>query len=162
MEFSKPQNTLSFDTTKTYKAFIHTSKGLIVCELYYKQAPMSVTNFILLSKNNFYNELIFHRVIKNFVIQTGDPLGDGSGGPGYTLSQEISLPHNKGSLCWARLPDQVNPLKRSSGSQFYITLEETPFLNNDYTVFSKTIEGIEITKKIQKGDKIKKITLSVL
>lgn len=162
MRLSEPKSPRKFDETKTYLVEIQTDKGKIVCELYPQKAPFSVTNFLYLAENNFYDGLTFHRVVDGFVIQGGDPEGTGQGGPGYTIPAEIGLPHTEGALAWARLPDQINPEKRSSGSQFYITLEETPFLNNDYTVFGQTIEGIDITKKIQKGDKIKKITLSVL
>ena len=80
-----------------------------------------------LASGHFYDGLTFHRVVPNFVIQGGDPQGSGAGGPGYTLAAEIGLPHESGALAWARLPDSVNPHRRSSGSQFYITLDKVSF-----------------------------------
>jgi peptidyl-prolyl cis-trans isomerase B (cyclophilin B) len=150
------------DVQKYSKAIIHTSKGDITVELYPKEAPLSVTNFVQLSKEGFYNNLTFHRVVPNFVIQGGDPQGTGSGGPGYTIPAEISgNPHKhvEGALAWARTGDEVNPQRRSSGSQFYITLAPTPFLDNAYTVFGKTIAGLDVVKKIAVGDKILKIEI---
>lgn len=161
MKFVEPKKPIEFEDRKTYKAMIYTTKGKIVCELYPKSAPISVTNFIELAKGGFYEGLTFHRVVPNFVIQGGDPEGTGQGGPGYTLPSEIGLPHLKGALAWARLPDQVNPQKRSSGSQFYITLEEIPYLNGEYTVFGQTIQGLDVVKKIKAGDIISKIEILI-
>lgn len=147
------------DAAKRYEAIIETDKGKIKVELFAKEAPMSVTNFVQLAKGGFYEGLTFHRVEPGFVVQGGDPSGDGTGGPGYTVPAEIGKPHLKGALAWARTGDQVNPERRSSGSQFYITLEATPFLDAGYTVFGQTLEGMEVVEKISKGDKIKKITI---
>lgn len=158
-QFTEPKKPLDFEVGKTYEATITTTKGQIVCELNPKAAPLSVTNFIQLAKGGFYNGLKFHRVEPGFVVQGGDPQGDGRGGPGYTVPAEIGLPHVKAALAWARLPDQVNPQKRSSGSQFYITLQATPFLDNEYTVFGKVISGFDIVQKIQVGDVIQKIDI---
>lgn len=162
MKPSEPKKPMQFTEGKTYKAVIHTSKGKIICELYPDKAPMSVTNFIVLAKEGFYNGLSFHRVVPSFVIQGGDPDGTGQGGPGYTLPAEIGLSHAKGALAWARLPDQVNPQKRSSGSQFYITLEEIPYLDGEYTVFGHTVDGLDVVKKIKVGDKIEKVEIQIL
>ncbi|NGX59488.1 MAG: putative peptidyl-prolyl cis-trans isomerase [Chlamydiae bacterium] len=162
MKVSEPKKSMQFEEGKTYKAVIHTSKGKIVCELFPQRAPFSVTNFINLAKNGFYDGLTFHRVVSNFVIQGGDPEGTGQGGPGFTIPAEIGLPHTEGALAWARLPDQVNPEKRSSGSQFYIALEEIPYLDGEYTVFGQIIEGIDVSKKIKVGDKIEKIEIAIL
>lgn len=161
MQFTEPSKPMTFDEKKSYLAVIHTSKGEITCELYPKKAPLSVTNFIQLAEGGFYNGLIFHRVVPNFVVQGGDPQGTGSGGPGYTLVSEISLPHQKGALAWARLPDHVNPQKKSSGSQFYITLEKIPYLDGEYTVFGQTVSGMEVVKQIEQGDVIKKIDIVI-
>lgn len=149
------------DVSKKYIATIVTSKGDIVCELYPKQAPLSVTNFVYLAKGGFYNGLTFHRVVPNFVIQGGDPTGTGSGGPGYTIPAEIGLSHKEGALAWARTGDEVNPKRRSSGSQFYITLKATPFLDGGYTVFGQTIGGMDVVKKMQQKDVIERIDISV-
>lgn len=161
MQFKEPSKAMVFEEGKTYTALIHTSKGDITCELNSKEAPLSVTNFIQLSRGGFYNGLIFHRVVPNFVIQGGDPDGTGRGGPGYTVPHEIKLPHQQGALAWARLGDQANPQKRSSGSQFYITLEKIPYLDGEYTVFGQTIAGMEVVKKIEEGDVIKSIEITI-
>ncbi len=120
-----------------------------------------MTNFIQLAQGGFYNGLVFHRVVPNFVVQGGDPEGTGRGGPGYTVPAEIKLPHLQGALAWARLSDNVNPKKRSSGSQFYITLEKTPYLDGEYTVFGQTVGGMDVVKKIEQGDVIKSIEIIV-
>jgi cyclophilin family peptidyl-prolyl cis-trans isomerase len=159
MQFNEPSKAMVFEEGKSYFAIIHTSKGDITCELNSKDTPLSVTNFIQLAQGGFYNGLIFHRVVPNFVIQGGDPEGTGRGGPGYTVSAEIKLPHNQGALAWARLSDNVNPKKKSSGSQFYITLEKIPHLDGEYTVFGQTVAGMEIVKKIEQGDVIKSIEI---
>lgn len=149
------------DQNKKYTAVIKTSKGEIVCELYPKVAPLSVTNFIQLAKGNYYNGLTFHRVVPDFVIQGGDPTGTGTGGPGYTIPAEIKMTHKEGALAWARTGDEVNPQRRSSGSQFYITLKATPFLDGAYTVFGQTIKGMDVVKKIQQGDVIERIDVKM-
>ncbi|NGX26718.1 MAG: putative peptidyl-prolyl cis-trans isomerase [Chlamydiae bacterium] len=161
MKVSEPKKAMQFEEAKTYKAIIYTTRGKIICELFPQRAPLSVTNFINLAKNGFYDGLIFHRVVSNFVIQGGDPDGSGQGGPGFTIPAEIGLPHTKGALAWARLPDQGNPEKRSSGSQFYITLEEVPYLDGEYTVFGQAIQGLDVTKMIKMGDKIEKIEIEI-
>lgn len=161
MAFSEPTKSMTFEKGKTYEAQIYTNKGLIVCKLNTEKAPLSVTNFIQLVNGGFYNGLLFHRVVPHFVIQGGDPDGTGRGGPGYTVSAEIGLPHDKGALAYARLPDQANPQKRSSGSQFYITLEKVPYLDGQYTVFGQTISGMDVIEKISQGDVIEKINIVV-
>lgn len=162
MKVSEPKKAMEFEKGKKYRAVIHTNKGKIICELFPEKAPLSVTNFIYLTNNGFYNGLTFHRVVKDFVIQGGDPEGTGQGGPGYTIPAEIGLKHKQGALAWARLPDQVNPEKRSSGSQFYITLSEIPYLDGEYTVFGQTIEGMDVVKKIAMRDKIEKIEVEIV
>lgn len=160
MKFTEPKQP-NIEKGKKYEAIIHTSKGDITVELYPEKAPISVTNFVQLAKGKFYDGLTFHRVVPGFVIQGGDPDGTGRGGPGYTTTAEIGLPHNKGALAWARLPDDVNPQQRSSGSQFYITIEATHQLDGGYTVFGQTIGGMDVIPKIQVGDKIKGIDIVV-
>lgn len=159
MKFSEPTKAMEFEQTKTYVAVIHTSKGDVTCELNVKEAPLSVTNFIQLAQGGFYNGLTFHRVVPNFVVQGGDPEGTGRGGPGYTVPSEIKLPHLQGALAWARLSDNMNPQKRSSGSQFYIALEKIPYLDGEYTVFGQTTSGMDVVKKIEQGDVIKSIDI---
>lgn len=144
----------TIDVNKEYKATIKTEKGDIVCELFAKEAPLSVTNFKYLADNGFYKGLTFHRVVPDFVIQGGDPEGTGAGGPGYTISAEIEKLHTAGALAWARTADEVNPERLSSGSQFYITYKPTPFLDGAYTVFGQTTSGMDVVNKIGQGDKI--------
>lgn len=122
--------------------------GKVVVELSINDAPKTVENFLSLAEKGFYNGLTFHRVAKNFVIQGGDPKGDGSGGPGYTVPAEIGLLHKKGAIAMARLGDQVNPNRESSGSQFYIALNELTQLNGQYTVFGYVVSGMEVAEKI--------------
>ncbi len=159
--FSEP-SAPALEAGANYQAVIHTDKGDIKVELFEKSAPLSVTNFKQLSEGGFYNNLTFHRVEPGFVVQGGDPEGTGRGGPGFTIPAELKgNPHKhiKGALAWARLPDQVNPEQRSSGSQFYITLVPTPFLDGQYTVFGKTLDGLDVVEKIAVGDKINSIEI---
>ncbi len=160
MKFTEPTKSFAFEKEKSYFATIYTAKGKIVCQLFPEKAPLSVTNFMQLAEGHFYDGLTFHRVVPGFVIQGGDPDGTGSGGPGYTIPAEIGLPHEAGALAWARLPDTVNPNRRSSGSQFYITLDRVSFLDGEYTVFGQTIEGFEVVKQIRPNDKMEKIEIS--
>jgi len=143
-------------------AILDTDRGDIVLELYAAEAPKTVANFEKLSKEGFYNKLTFHRVEPGFVIQGGDPAGNGTGGPGYELPAEISPTekHLRGTLAMARKGDQVNPDRKSSGSQFYICLAPAPFLDGQYTVFGGVVEGMTVVDKIKVGDHIKKVTLS--
>ncbi|HBY98273.1 MAG TPA: peptidylprolyl isomerase [Chloroflexi bacterium] len=150
---------MTIDTSKQYTATIETAKGNIVLELYPKAAPQTVNNFVFLARNGFYNGLTFHRVEPGFVIQGGDPKGDGTGGPGYTLPAEIELPHVEGAVAMARLSDQVNPERRSSGSQFYITLAPAHQLDGAYTVFGQVVEGMDVVKAIAIGDTITDVTI---
>lgn len=122
--------------------------GMIVVELYGADAPKSVTNIANLAIDGFYNGLIFHRIVPGFVVQGGDPEGTGAGGPGYTVDAEIKHKHVKGCLAMARKPDQVNPTKASSGSQFYFCLQDIPNLDGEYTVIGKIFEGMEVMEKL--------------
>lgn len=146
---------------KNKVAVITTPKGDITVELYADEAPQTVSNFIYLVKEGFYNGLTFHRVEPGFVVQGGDPDGNGTGGPGYTVPAEIvpTLKHVKGAVASARLADQVNPARASSGSQFYIALEATPFLDGQYTVWGKVINGMTVVEKIEIGDVMTSIVI---
>lgn len=148
------------DPAKSYRATIKTAKGDIVCELNAAQAPVTVNNFVYLAQAGFYNGLTFHRVVPGFVIQGGDPTGTGRGGPGYTIPAEIGLSHTKGALATARLSDQVNPDRASSGSQFYITLDKTSHLDGSYTVFGQCVEGMSVVESIAIGDVIQEILIT--
>jgi len=135
---------------------IETDYGRIVVELFSNQTPLHAMNFKKLVKAGYYTGTTFHRVIPEFVAQGGDilsrdadPANDGTGGPGYTIPAEIGQKHLRGSLAAARMPDQVNPKKASSGSQFYICVKDLPFLDRSgYTVFGKVIEGMDVVDKI--------------
>ncbi|MEO8205117.1 MAG: peptidylprolyl isomerase [Chthoniobacterales bacterium] len=118
-------------------------------------APQTVANFKELVSRKFYNGMRFHRVFPGSIVQTGDPNskhGDkentGTGGPGYTIPAEIHLNHNRGSVATARLPDEINPSRASSGSQFYMCLKPQPNLDGKYTVFGEVLEGIDVLEAI--------------
>lgn len=163
---------MAIDVNKTYTATIKTDKGTIVCELFPKDAPQTVNSFVFLSREHFYDGLTFHRVVPDFVIQGGDPNGDGSGGPGYTLPLEAKDNphlHDMGALAMARTSDP-----NSAGSQFYITLSPQHSLDPGalipdengnitkspgYTVFGNVIDGKDVPAKIVAGDKIDSITI---
>ncbi len=122
----------------------------IVAELYPEIAPNTVNNFVSLVSKGFYNGICFHRVICGFMIQGGDPLGNGTGGPGYSIKGEFSsngfkndLKHDRGVLSMARA---MNP--NSAGSQFFIMHEDAPYLDGQYAAFGKVIEGIEVVDEI--------------
>lgn len=126
-------------------AVIQTSMGDIEIELYPKDAPNTVKNFEKLAKSNFYDNLLWHRVIKGFVIQTGDPNGDGTGGPGYQFADEIN-DHKivEGTVAMA------NSGKDTNGSQFFIVTDEAqPSLDGQYTVFGQVTKGMDIVKTIE-------------
>lgn len=122
--------------------------GKIVVEPNAQAAPKTSENFLKLVDAGFYDCLTFHRVARNFVVQGGDPAGNGSGGPGFTIPAEIGLLHKKGSIAMARLGDEANPTKASSGSQFYIALNDLPMLDGAYTVFGQVVSGMDVVEKI--------------
>ena len=150
---------MTIDVTQKYIASIHTAKGDIEVELDPSAAPQTVNNFVYLSTNGFYDGLTFHRVVTDFVIQGGDPLGNGTGGPGYNIPPEIKLTHIDGAIAMARQSGDPSTTP-SSGSQFYITIGAQPNLDQQYTVFGKTIKGLDIVKKIAVGDVIQRIDIT--
>lgn len=133
-----------------------TKMGEIEIELDDASAPKHSENYLKLVEQQFYIGTTFHRVIPGNLIQGGDPnskdsnrSNDGLGGPGYTIEAEIKLPHKRASVGAARLSDQVNPKRRSSGSQFYICLADMPQLDRGgYTVFGRVVRGMEVVEKI--------------
>jgi cyclophilin family peptidyl-prolyl cis-trans isomerase len=130
----------------TYARF-ETSMGNFTIELFEAQTPKTVDNFVKLAEKNFYDGVIFHRVIDGFMIQGGDPTGTGRGGPGYQFADEIhpQLKHTgEGILSMANAGPNTN------GSQFFITLVPTPHLDGRHTVFGKVVEGMDVVKKIGK------------
>lgn len=138
-------------------AVIKTNFGDIVLAFYEDAAPQHVANFKKLAREGFYDGCTFHRIIPGFMIQGGDPnsknddrADDGLGGPGYTIPAEIEMKHQRGSLAAARMGDQVNPERASSGSQFYICVVKTSHLDGGYTVFGETIDGFDVIDEIVK------------
>lgn len=141
----KENNIEKIMTTEKTIVIMKTNLGDISLELFAADAPKTVENFIKLSKTEFYNGIKFHRVIKGFMLQGGDPLGNGTGGPGYTFKDEINA-HKlvKGSLAMANSGPNTN------GSQFFIvTAESTPWLDGKHTVFGRVISGMDIVSKIE-------------
>lgn len=142
-QVSEVWDTFDLDS-KDYVATIVTDKGDIVVEFYEDVAPNTVRSFLGLSKVGFYDDLIFHRCIPNFVIQGGCPKGDGTGGPGYCLKPEFNAkPHDPGVLSMAR----AQPLD-SAGSQFFICHGKAAFLDNKYTAFGKVVSGMKVVDQI--------------
>ena len=137
------------------KVEIHTDKGVMKIELYQKDAPKTVANFIKLAESGFYNGLTFHRVIPNFVVQGGCPDGTGAGGPGYSIDCELdgeNQHHDKGVLSMAHAG------RNTGGSQFFIchSRENTAHLDRNHTCFGKVVEGVEIIDQIVGGDVMNK------
>ncbi len=132
---------------------IETSHGTIEAELFPKEAPKTVARITELADKGFYNGLSFHRVVPGFVVQGGDPKGNGTGGSGQNLPAEFnSQKHVEGTLAMARAMDP-----NSADSQFYISLGTHPHLDNNYTVFGKVVKGMDAVKKISVGDKMTKV-----
>ncbi len=157
----EPKEPMAFTPGKSYFATIQTNKGAIECRLNTTAAPYSATNFIQLARGGYYKGLTFHRYVKDFVIQGGDPTGTGSGGPGYTIVGETTngLKHTAGALAWARTGDGVNPERRSSGSQFYITLKDVSHLDNQYSVFGYVTKGMDVVLQLREKDVIQDVTI---
>jgi peptidyl-prolyl cis-trans isomerase B (cyclophilin B) len=125
--------------------------GTMRFELFSRDAPRNVSSVTGLAESGFYNGLTFHRLIPGFMIQGGDPNGDGTGGPGYTVPAEIRRKHERGSMAMARQGDQVNPQKRSNGSQFYICFQTTPQLDGQYTVIGRLVDGWAVLDSLEKA-----------
>ena len=147
---------LSIDGSKRYIATFETSKGTIVCDLFAKDAPKTVNNFVFLARDRFYDDTKFHRVIPDFMIQGGDPEGTGRGGPGYRFEDEVKNnphKHQVGSLSMANAGPNTN------GSQFFITHVVTDWLDGKHTVFGQVKSGQEVVNAIKQGDVLKSVTI---
>lgn len=133
---------LSIDKTKKYTAVMKTTAGDIELELYADKTPLTVNNFVTLAKKNFYDNVIFHRTIKGFMIQSGDPTGTGSGGPGYKFDDEkFDGEYTRGTLAMANSGPNTN------GSQFFIMHKDVPIAKN-YVIFGKVTKGLETVDTI--------------
>ncbi|MBO0727284.1 MAG: peptidylprolyl isomerase [Blastocatellia bacterium] len=136
-------------------AVIHTTKGEIRIELFPQDAPITVDNFVTLALRDFFHDLTFHRVVPNFVIQGGDPRGDGEGGPGYQIRCEINTrPYTRGAVGMALSG------KDTGGSQFFITRSPQPHLDGGYTVFGQVVAGMEVVDRIARGDMIMDVEIA--
>jgi len=135
-------------------AIIDTSKGVIEIELNARAAPTSVANFVNLATRGFYDGLTFHRVVRNFMIQGGDPDGDGTGGPGYRFSGETILHHNRPGVI-----SMANSGPGTDGSQFFITHLATPHLDGLHSVFGRVTSGLNLVYEIRRGDVINSVTI---
>lgn len=148
---------MTIDTEKTFTATFETSRGQIVCELFAKDAPKTVNNFVFLANEQFYDGTVFHRVIADFMIQGGDPDGTGRGGPGYRFEDELrSNPnrHQVGSLSMANAGPNTN------GSQFFITHIVTDWLDGKHTVFGKVLQGQDVVNAVQQGDRLLSVKIT--
>lgn len=140
---------MKIDPTKSYRATIKTDKGDMVADLFASKVPRTVNNFVFLAQEGFYDGVIFHRVIDDFMAQTGDPTGTGRGGPGYRFEDEFvpDLRHDgPGVLSMANAGPNTN------GSQFFITHTATPWLNDKHTVFGRIVEGLDVLMSIPARD----------
>ena len=151
-----PFTLLASDNINGKKIRISTEKGDVVVELY-GDSPLASSNFIHLAEKEFYNGLTFHRREEGFVIQGGDPDGDGTGGPGYSFADEpVSRSYNRGIVAMANSGPNTN------GSQFFIMLKDAPQLPKQYTIFGNVIKGLDVVDKIKVGDKMLKLTIELL
>ena len=132
-------------TNKNRHAIFETSMGTFKAEIFEDKAPITSANFIKLVESGFYNGIIFHRVIPQFMIQTGDPKGNGTGGPGYSIKDEfgLGLRHSTSGIL-----SMANSGPNSGGSQFFITVAPTPWLDGKHAIFGKIIQGYDIVEKI--------------
>ena len=152
--YPNPPSPLPQSEIEGKKAVIETEKGQIIIELS-KDAPLTSSNFIFLAQEKFYDGLAFHRREERFVIQGGDPTGNGTGGPGYTFADEpVFGDYLRGVVAMANAGPNTN------GSQFFIMLKDHPELPKNYTIFGKVIEGMDVVDKIEAGDSILKLSVS--
>jgi cyclophilin family peptidyl-prolyl cis-trans isomerase len=140
--------------SQSSKAVLKTNKGIVTLQLLKEDAPFTVLSFVKLARKGFYDGLGFHRVVPNFVVQGGDPRGDGWGGPGYAIRSEYSLARfGRGTVGIASAG------KDTEGCQFFITHLPTPHLDGRFTVFARVIDGFEVVDRLQVGDAIEKIAI---
>lgn len=148
---------MQIDPAKSYVATITTTRGTIQVELFAKDTPKTVNNFVFLAKEDFYNGTVFHRVIKDFMVQGGDPTGTGRGGPGYRFEDETKNNpnrHARGVLSMANAGPNTN------GSQFFITTVPCDWLDGKHTVFGKVTAGQDVVDATQQGDQIVSVAIA--
>ncbi len=148
---------LTIDPAKNYTATFDTSRGIIVCDLFAAGAPNTVNNFVFLARDKFYDGTKFHRVIADFMIQGGDPRGDGTGGPGYKFADEPKAnmgKHQVGSLSMANSGPNTN------GSQLFITHIATNWLDGKHTVFGQVTSGQDVVNNVKQGDTLSSVTIT--
>ncbi len=150
---------MKIDPAKTYRVTIATNQGEIVLDLDPSQAPKTVNNFVFLAQDGFYDGIVFHRVIADFMVQGGCPTGTGTGGPGYKFEDEFtgnSLRHERGVISMANSGPNTN------GSQFFITHGPQTHLDNRHTVFGKVVEGMDVVDSVQGGDVMESVKITEL
>src|SRR5579863_5510431 len=148
---------MKIDSAGKYTATFATSKGNVVCELFAKDAPNTVNNFVFLAREGFYDGTVFHRVIADFMVQGGDPTASGRGGPGYRFEDETKgnpHKHKVGSLSMANAGPNTN------GSQFFITHIATDWLDGKHTVFGQVLKGQDVVNAVQQGDTLTSVTIT--
>ena len=145
----KTPPSMQIDPKKKYRARMETDKGTMVIELFADRAPKTVNNFVFLAREGFYEGVVFHRVIADFMAQGGDPTGLGSGGPGYKFEDEFhpTLRHDKQGVL-----SMANAGANTNGSQFFITHVPTPHLDNKHSVFGQVVEGLDVLMAIPPRD----------
>lgn len=149
---------MQIDEKAVYHVVMHTDSGVIELDLFAEHAPKTVNNFVYLAGEGFYDGIIFHRVIANFMVQGGDPTGSGSGGPGYRFADEFignPLRHERGVISMANAGPNTN------GSQFFITHGPQPHLDGRHTVFGKVTKGLDVVDSIKQGDTMTKVEVNI-
>lgn len=148
-QYSSPP-AMQIDPNKHYDAIFHTQRGDFTVELFAKQAPITVNNFVALARDGFYNNTTFHRVINGFMAQGGDPTATGTGGPGYSFADEpsaLALKHEGAGIL-----SMANAGRNTNGSQFFITFGPTPHLNGKHAVFGRVTSGMDVVNSIRERD----------
>jgi cyclophilin family peptidyl-prolyl cis-trans isomerase len=141
---------MQIDPAKSYQAIFHTSRGDFTVDLFAQQAPTTVNNFVFLARDHYYDGTTFHRVIKGFMAQGGDPTGTGTGGPGYQWNDEpsaLALKHDGPGVL-----SMANAGRNTNGSQFFITFVPTPHLNGKHAVFGRVSSGMDVVNSIRERD----------
>jgi len=145
---------MQIDLEKSYTATIVTGAGDLELELFAREAPNTVNNFVFLAREGFYDGTVFHRVIPGFMVQGGDPTGTGRGGPGYKFADEFSArSHGNGTLSMANSGPNTN------GSQFFITYAPQPHLDGKHSVFGQLTSGMDVLLKLENGSRIKHVKI---